>query len=219
MSLIKKNTADFGYIIKSSDKGTHFCSIFSKFALTFRNVYEVMSVYDFEMEMCCSMQVRSLIHELELCKQVGATTGRMVSPRYPAAPRDDTLFDSMNLYAKLATLDMKKWENDYRQLLDQLRAVNPDVIIALGTPFVAKVGRIGTEDNFPKRKELIAECAIVVRRIATDYDAILLDYEKMFNALTENNASYWIWDGIHPTAAGHQKIADMWIGTLIDSKQ
>ena len=47
------------------------------------------------------MQVRSLIHELELCKQVGATTGRMVSPRYPAAPRDDTLFDSMSLYAKL----------------------------------------------------------------------------------------------------------------------
>ena len=29
-----------------------------------------MSVYHFEMEMCCSMQVRSLIHELELCKQV-----------------------------------------------------------------------------------------------------------------------------------------------------
>jgi hypothetical protein len=61
-----------------------------------------MSVYRFEMEMCCSMQVRSLIHELELCKQVGDITGRMVHPRYPAAPRDDTLFDSMNLYAKLA---------------------------------------------------------------------------------------------------------------------
>ena len=61
-----------------------------------------MSVYHFEMEMCCSMQVRSLIHELELCKQVGDITGRVVHPRYPAAPRDDTLFDSMNLYAKLA---------------------------------------------------------------------------------------------------------------------
>ena len=117
-----------------------------------------------------------------------------------------------------ATLDMKKWENDYRQLLDQLRAVNPDVIIALGTPFVANVGRIGSAPNFPKRKELIAECAKVVRRIATNYNAILLDYEKMFNALTENNASYWIWDGSHPTAAGHQKMEDMWIGTLIDSK-
>lgn len=61
-----------------------------------------MSVRDFEMEMCCSMQVRSLIHELELCKQAGDVTGGMVHPRYPAAPRDDTLFDSMNLYAKLA---------------------------------------------------------------------------------------------------------------------
>ena len=60
-----------------------------------------MSVRHFEMEMCCSMQVRSLIHELELCKQVGDTKDRMVHPRYPAAPRDDTLFDSMNLYAKL----------------------------------------------------------------------------------------------------------------------
>ena len=47
-----------------------------------------MSVYHFEMEMCCSMQVSSLIHELELCKQVGDVTGRVVHPRYPAAPRD-----------------------------------------------------------------------------------------------------------------------------------
>lgn len=60
-----------------------------------------MSTYDYEMEMCCSMQVRSLIHELELCKKVGDVTGRFVHPRYPAAPSRDTLFDSMNLYAKL----------------------------------------------------------------------------------------------------------------------
>lgn len=60
-----------------------------------------MSRYDYEMEMCCSMQVSSLIHELELCKRVGDTTGHTVHPRYPAAPRDDTLFDCMNLYAKM----------------------------------------------------------------------------------------------------------------------
>ncbi len=59
-----------------------------------------MSVYDFEMEMCCDMQVDSLIRELELCKQAGNTKGRIVHPRYPAAPSRDTLFDSMNLYAR-----------------------------------------------------------------------------------------------------------------------
>ena len=109
---------------------------------------------------------------------------------------------------------MKKWESDYRQLLDQLRTANPDVKIILGTPFVAQVGRIGSKDNYQQRKTLIAECAQVVRRIASDYNATLLDFEKMFNDLTEQNASYWIWDGIHPTAAGHQKMADLWLSTI-----
>jgi phospholipase/lecithinase/hemolysin len=69
-------------------------------------------------------------------------------------------------------------------------------------------------DNYQQRKALIVECATVVRRIASDYNALLLDYEKMFNGLTEPNVSYWIWDGIHPTAAGHQKMADLWLNTI-----
>lgn len=113
-----------------------------------------------------------------------------------------------------APLDMKKWEGDYRQLLDRLIAVKPGVKIVLGTPFVAKVGRIGSADNFPQRKELIAQCAAAVRRIATDYHAILLDYEKLFDSLTVPAPSYWVWDGIHPTAAGHQKMADLWLHAM-----
>ena len=42
-----------------------------------------MSVRDFEMEMCCSMQVRSLIHELELCKQVSDTQETTVIENFP----------------------------------------------------------------------------------------------------------------------------------------
>lgn len=41
--------------------------------------------------------------------------------------------------------------------------------------------------------------------------AILVDYETMFNALTMHHPSYWIWDGIQPTAAGHQRMADLWL--------
>ena len=115
------------------------------------------------------------------------------------------------------TLDLKTWENDYRQLLDQLRSANPNIKIALGTPFVAKVGRIGSAENYPQRKALIADCANVIRKIAQDYHAVLLDYEKMFEPLTEQNPSYWIWDGIHPTAAGHQRMADLWLNTVINS--
>ena len=107
--------------------------------------------------------------------------------------------------------DFNLWEQDYRQLLDQLRQQNPQVEIILGTPFVAKSGRIGAADNYAERKALIAQCADIVRRIAIDYNARLLDYEQMFDSLTQNNPSYWIWDGIHPTPAGHQRMADLWL--------
>jgi len=108
----------------------------------------------------------------------------------------------------------QEWEHAYRQLLDELIAIKPRVKLVLCTPFVACVGRIGSAANYPQRKELIATCASIVRRIAVDYHAILLDYEKLFNTLTEHNPSYWVWDGIHPTAAGHQKMADMWLDAL-----
>lgn len=107
--------------------------------------------------------------------------------------------------------DLKLWEQDYRQLLDQLRQQNPQVEIILGTPFVAKSGRIGGADNYAERKALISQCADVVRRIAKDYNAQLLDYEQMFDSLTQKNPSFWIWDGIHPTPAGHQRMADLWL--------
>ena len=40
---------------------------------------------------------------------------------------------------------------------------------------------------------------------------------KMFDELTKQNPYYWVWDGIHPTAAGHQKMADLWLSTVINS--
>jgi phospholipase/lecithinase/hemolysin len=34
------------------------------------------------------------------------------------------------------------------------------------------------------------------------------------NVDASQNPSYWVWDGIHPTAAGHQKMADLWLNTV-----
>ncbi|MDE5987495.1 MAG: SGNH/GDSL hydrolase family protein [Prevotella sp.] len=117
---------------------------------------------------------------------------------------------SMYLEGK-APLDFDRWEKDYRGLIAALRERNPHVQIILCTPFVADAGKIGRAEDFSKRKTLISRCSQVVRKIASDTGAVLLDYEEMFDTLTRNNPSYWIWDGIHPTAAGHQRMADMWL--------
>lgn len=55
----------------------------------------------FNMDMCCGMQISSLLAKLEDCKRMGRTTSCVVSPNYSAASNEDYLFDCMNLYAKL----------------------------------------------------------------------------------------------------------------------
>ncbi|MCM1078333.1 MAG: SGNH/GDSL hydrolase family protein [Bacteroidales bacterium] len=110
-----------------------------------------------------------------------------------------------------APLDFSCWEADYRELLSRLREKNPDVQLILCTPFVAKAGKTGTAEDYARRKALVGQCAQTVRKIASDSGALLLDYEEMFDSLTRKNPSYWVWDGIHPTAAGHQRMADLWL--------
>lgn len=34
------------------------------------------------------------------------------------------------------------------------------------------------------------------------------------NAINKAPIDYWIWDGVHPTFAGHQLMADEWIKTV-----
>ena len=106
--------------------------------------------------------------------------------------------------------DFAGWEKRYRDLLDRARKQNPKVELLLGTPFVAKVGKIGKADDYAMRDSLIAQLDTIVCHIAHDYNATLLRNDLLFAGL-KGEKSHWIWDGIHPTAAGHQRMADLWI--------
>lgn len=115
----------------------------------------------------------------------------------------------------LADFDVKAWEKCYRTLLDQTQDSLPGVRLLLGTPFVAKAGWVGEAANFAEREKLVQQLAKVVRAIAADYNAILLPFDELFMQLRKDfdngDNSYWIWDGIHPTPAGHRRMADLWI--------
>lgn len=106
-----------------------------------------------------------------------------------------------------------QWEQTYRQLIAELRAMNPQVTIILGTPFVAKVGRVGSNENYPVLASIVEKLAQIVRKIAHDEHAVLVEYDTLFTQLQDiaPRNDYWIWDGIHPTTAGHRRMADLWI--------
>ncbi len=109
------------------------------------------------------------------------------------------------------SFDFAAWEKRYRTLLNRVVTDNPEVDLVLGTPFVAKVGKIGSADDYALRDSLIGRLDSIVCHIARDYKATLLRYDLLFADLTATNPQHWIWDGIHPTAAGHQRMADLWV--------
>ena len=111
--------------------------------------------------------------------------------------------------------DFEVWERRYRALLDCSLKANPNLKIILAAPFVANTGNMRKSKNFAERDSMVRRCAAIVERIAHDYHAIYLPYNTMFDELLKtcptSKDTYWIWDGLHPTPAGHRRMADMWI--------
>ena len=51
----------------------------------------------------------------------------------------------------------------------------------------------------------------IVARLAKEFGAIHVPFQEMFNdALKEAAPEYWAQDGVHPTPAGHTRMARFW---------
>ena len=61
----------------------------------------------------------------------------------------------------------------------------------------------------------VAEKAAVAKKIAKRFHLPFLSLQdKLDEAAKSAPATYWLGDGVHPTAFGHQLIADEWIKTF-----
>lgn len=109
--------------------------------------------------------------------------------------------------------DFHVWGETYRHLLDTLQSVVPDVNIVLCTPFVFKSGWRGDASNFPLRQELIEKLDSCVVQLSSDYGTTIVRFDTLFCDLEKEQPrnDYWVWDGVHPTAAGHRRMADLWL--------
>ena len=107
------------------------------------------------------------------------------------------------------------WEKRYRELIQLTQQELPEVRIILCTPFVGKAGWAGEAANFQQRDESVRKLASIIKQIAKDYQLTLIPFDEMFDNLLKSYpsqpVSHWCWDGIHPTPATHQRMADLWI--------
>jgi lysophospholipase L1-like esterase len=67
----------------------------------------------------------------------------------------------------------------------------------------------------PEWEEDIRGRQDVVLRLAAEFSAIRVPFQEMFNeAVKEAPPEYWAEDGVHPTPAGHARMATFWRSRL-----
>lgn len=101
----------------------------------------------------------------------------------------------------------ESYEHDFGALLDRTRRALPKARLVVCEPFVLETGVVD-ETWFPEfdQRRAIAE------RLAQHHSATWVPFHRTFQRAVGSGSdpAYWADDGVHPTPAGHQLMADAW---------
>jgi lysophospholipase L1-like esterase len=107
----------------------------------------------------------------------------------------------------------EQYEQQYDQLLADTVKALPNIRLVLCEPFGLPVGQ--KKNDWEGYRAQVAVRDQIVNKLGEKYHAPVVHFQTMFEIATNRApAEYWIWDGIHPTYAGHQLMADEWVRTV-----
>lgn len=102
------------------------------------------------------------------------------------------------------------FESIYDLLIQELKAALPGLRIMIMEPFILK-GK-ATGEDFEEVRAEVALRGVAARRVAEKHGLEFIALQEKFHeALQLAPEHYWLRDGVHPTAAGHELIAREWI--------
>ncbi len=104
------------------------------------------------------------------------------------------------------------FRTQYERLLNEVVQQLPHVRLVLCEPFFL----VNSAREFASEMDAaVKERASAVESLAYQFRVPYVRFQNTFNAALElAPADYWVWDGIHPTYAGHQLMADAWLRTV-----
>lgn len=110
-----------------------------------------------------------------------------------------------------------RFERAYRHVLEETKEVLPNAGLVLCEPFILNTG--APSQNWEAWSELLTAYQQTVRELAEQFGAVFVPLQEVLDkACQRADASYWLWDGVHPTAAGHELIARQWLSVVLNSK-
>lgn len=107
-------------------------------------------------------------------------------------------------------VDAERFYRICRMLIADTRERLPEARLLLMEPFV--LPGTGTRDGWEDFVREVPLRAQAVRQAAEEFHALYLPLQAMFDERCKAAPpDYWLMDGVHPTPAGHQLIADAWL--------
>jgi lysophospholipase L1-like esterase len=109
-------------------------------------------------------------------------------------------------------VDNGRFARIYDMMLEEILEALPNIRIILLQPYVFE--GMATKEHWDFFRDETALRAQVVEQMAEKYNAYLIRTQKLLDdacAKTGTASALWAYDGVHPTPAGHQLIADEWL--------
>ena len=107
-------------------------------------------------------------------------------------------------------VDADKYFKIYSMLIEEIRAALPEIKIMILEPFVLKGP--ATEEHWDEFRSETEKRAAMAKKIAETYGLVFVPLQAGFDELEKQaSAVYWLKDGVHPTAKGHEFIKREWL--------
>lgn len=107
-------------------------------------------------------------------------------------------------------VDEEKFYKIYSMLIEEVKEALPDVKIIILEPFVLKGEATASHWEYFCRET--KKRAAKAKMIAEKYNLSFVSLQEKFNEAEKRAVSqYWLFDGVHPTSAGHELIKREWI--------
>ena len=110
-----------------------------------------------------------------------------------------------------------KFYKIYCMLIEEIKEALPNIKIMILEPFV--LHGIATDDHWDFFDTETKKRAAMAKKVAEKYNLTWVPLQEGFDALLEQAPStYWLRDGVHPDAPGHDFIKRQWLAAYASMK-
>lgn len=118
--------------------------------------------------------------------------------------------DTWHEFGSQNGVSVPKYERVYREFLTEVKQALPDIKLVLCEPFVLPCGVVTPEWTLEMDQR-----RVVVQKLSDEFKGVWVPFQTMFNqAQQAAKPEYWAGDGVHPSMAGHERMARLWLSAV-----